>query len=84
MRDTADKSPLNHLGIGSPLFFSVLSIVFLLADILGLNGLVYVAVLFWLAGIAVLIVRWKKISRVHAIITIALLVILVLVAVPNW
>jgi intracellular septation protein A len=83
MRDTADKSPLSRLRTGSPLFFSVLSIVFFLTDPLGYVGPV-LAALFWLAGIAVLIVRWKKISRVHAITTIALLVILVLGAVPNW
>jgi hypothetical protein len=83
MKDAAAKSPLSRLRIGSPLFFSVLSIVFFLTDPLGYIGPV-LAALFWLAGIAVLIVRWKKISRVHAMITIAFLVILVLVGVPNW
>lgn len=70
--------------IRDPLFFAALSWVFFVADPLGHNGLFFVTALCWLIGIMALIVRWKKISRVNTTISIVLLVILALVAVPNW
>lgn len=75
---------LSRLWIGSPLFFSLLSLVFFAADPMGSRGLIFIAALFGLTGITVLIIRWKKIGRIHATLSIILFIMLVLVGVPNW
>jgi hypothetical protein len=70
--------------IGSPLFLAILSVVFFSVDVYGHNGLIYVAILCWAMGVVMVVVRWKKMGRVHAVSGIVLLALLALVAGPNW
>ena len=89
------KNRIFSLKIGSPVFLSLLSNIFLfghcfILDIFlfgyyyRLNWLVYLALLSGLLAIVVLIVRWKKNSFTEVVISILLLTFFSWLLVPNF
>lgn len=82
-----DKNPFFSFMIGSPVFLAVVGFVLLFwggIPHLDTGPVLLLGLLCWLLGLLVLVLRWRKITRTHAVATILVLILAIALIVPNF
>ena len=70
--------------VESPVFYALMGLVAFLSDPLGIRGLFWLAPECMAVSLVFLIIRWKDIGRISVVATVSLLLIIAILAIPNW